>query len=326
MTSIAPQDVSKNFFTMKHLVLSGFSILITVTGLSQGLFIANFEQQQTYTSLYHDLDDPNHPHPLLNNNQEPILNVVGVNNNLGFSAYYLPYDDPGTGLSDGDEVGVTNDTTTVGAFYEGNQGYVLSDIDGNYILTFSEVSLNPSGQNMVSCSLFIKESTYEGDGTQNIANSDRIAIYVINPTDGSKIDLIDTTGSDIDDLNIEGQWLTFSAEIPEFEQAQLVVEARNNASNEAFYIDDIRFDSTMSIFNHEASISAVVPNPINQSFGLTKRPSDLKEIYIQNIFGRIIWRGDANQNEWAIPELNSGLYFLNLTNKNRIYTQKIIKQ
>lgn len=74
---------------MKHLVLSGFSILITVTGLSQGLFIANFEQQQTYTSLYHDLDDPNHPHPLLNNNQEPILNVVAVNNNLGYSAYYL---------------------------------------------------------------------------------------------------------------------------------------------------------------------------------------------------------------------------------------------
>lgn len=108
--------------------------------------------------------------------------------------------------------------------------------------------------------------------------------------------LIDTTGHDIDDLDIEGQWLNLSAHIPEFDLAQLIIEARNNASNEAFFIDDVHFEGRLSVPNNFNPALVAAPNPIDQYFSLARRPSDLKEIYIQNIFGRIVWRGDTRQN------------------------------
>ena len=311
---------------MKQHVLSGLCLIMTHLGPAQEVFIANFEQLPTYNNLYHDLQDPNLPHPLVNNFEEPILNSESNNNLLGFSAFYTPYDDPSTGLSDGDQVGITDDTATVGSFYEGTQGYVLSDIDGNFTLNFSEVTLERWSETMVYCSVFIKESTYEGDGTQNAANSDRLAIYVLNPQSGDKIYLIDTTGHDIDDLDIEGQWLNLSAHIPEFDLAQLIIEARNNASNEAFFIDDVHFEGRLSVPNNFNPALVAAPNPIDQYFSLARRPSDLKEIYIQNIFGRIVWRGDTRQNAWTVGHLNSGLYFLNIKGQENIWTQKIIKK
>lgn len=311
---------------MKQHVLSGLCLMMTHLGQTQEVFIANFEQLPTYNSLYHDLQDPNLPHALVNNLEEPILNSESNNHLLGFSAFYTPYDDPSTGLSDGDQVGITDDTATVGTFYEGTQGYVLSDIDGNFTLNFSEVTLERWSETMVYCSVFIKESTYEGDGTQNAANSDRLAVYVLNPLNGDKIYLIDTTGHDIDDLDIEGQWLNLSAHIPEFDQAQLIIEARNNASNEAFFIDDIRFEGQLSIPNNVNPALVAAPNPIDQYFSLARRPSDLKEIYIQNIFGHIVWRGDTRQNAWTVGHLNSGLYFLNIEGQEKTWTRKIIKK
>ncbi len=311
---------------MKKHVFSGLFFLLIQTGQAQELIVADFEQQPVFTGLYFDLEDPSTAHPLINNPQEPIINAEPNNQQLGFSSYYTPYDDPSTGLSDGDQVGITDDTDSVGAFYEGNQGYVLSDIDGNFSLTFSEVTLENWSQTTVYCSVFIKESTYEGDGTQNAANSDRLAIYVLNPLSGEKIDLLDTTGHDIDELDIEGRWLNFSTQIPGFNRAQLIVEARNNASSEAFFIDDIRFEGQLSVVDHSEVKSVAAPNPIDQYFSLDRRPSDLKEIYIQNIFGRIIWRGDTRQNIWTIGHLNSGLYFLNIAEQDKTWTQKIIKK
>ncbi len=311
---------------MKQHVMTGFCLIVIHLAQAQELFIANFEAQPTYSSLYHDLEDPNTPHPLINNFEEPILNVDSNNNQLGYQAFYTPYDDPSNGLSDGDQVGITDDIATVGSFYEGSQGYVMSDIDGNFTLNFAEVSLSEWSEVIVSCQVFIKESTYEGDGTQNASNSDRLAIYVTNPINGDKIDLLDTTGSDIDDLNIEGRWLSLSASIPEFDSAQLVVEARNNASSEAFYIDHVQFQGQLGARDHLQHQTAVIPNPIDYNFSLTRRPSALKEIYIQNIFGRIVWRGDVTQESWGIAHLNSGLYFLNVADSDNFSTQKIIKK
>ncbi len=68
------------------------------------------------------------------------------------------------------------------------------------------------------------------------------------------------------------------------------------------------------------------PNPVDQYFSLARRPSDLKEIYIQNIFGRIVWRGDTSQNAWNVGHLNSGLYFLNIERQEKNWSQKIIKK
>ena len=174
----------------------------------------------------------------------------------------------------------------VGAFSQGNQGYIMSDIDGNFILTFSEVDLNGMDQITVSCDAFINQTSYEGDGVNNASNSDRIAIYIINPETGDRIDLINSTGQDINDLNIAGQ---------------------------------------LGLTGPNHSNSRVVPNPVTTNFSISSRPFDLRAIYIKNIFGRTVWRGSSEHSAWEISHLNSGLYFLNIERDNSTWTQKIIK-
>jgi hypothetical protein len=82
----------------------------------------------------------------------------------------------------------------------------------------------------------------------------------------------------------------------------------------------------LSVPNNFNPALVAAPNPIDQYFSLARRPSDLKEIYIQNIFGRIVWRGDTRQNAWTVGHLTSGLYFLNIKGQENIWIQKIIKK
>ena len=56
----------------------------------------------------------------------------------GFDAYYVSTGS--VGLTDGDYVGVTSYSTTVGSFTEGTQGYQMSDTDGIMIMNTSTVS------------------------------------------------------------------------------------------------------------------------------------------------------------------------------------------
>ena len=311
---------------MRIQILSSICLLtLNLNSFSQALFHANFEEHPVTSALYYDTEDPSLPHPLTNNPDQPLLNVDALGPALGYQASYIPYDQDSTGFGDGDHVGITDSQNMVGAFSQGNQGYIMSDIDVNFILTFSEVDLNGMDQITVSCDAFINQASYEGDGVNNASNSDRIAIYIINPETGDRIDLINSTGQDINDLNIEGRWLNLSANLSGFNRAQLVIEARNNASDEAFFIDNIKFEGQLGLTGPNHSNSRVVPNPVTTNFSISSRPFDLRAIYIKNIFGRTVWRGSSEHSAWEISHLNSGLYFLNIERDNSTWTQKIIK-
>lgn len=167
---------------MRIQILSSICLLtLSLNSFSQALFHANFEEHPVTSALYYDTEDPSLPHPLTNNPDQPLLNVDALGPALGYQASYIPYDQASKGLGDGDHVGITDNQNMVGAFSQGNQGYIMSDIDGNFILTFSEVDLNGMDQITVSCDAFINQTSYEGDGVNNASNSDRIAIYIINP-------------------------------------------------------------------------------------------------------------------------------------------------
>ena len=201
----------------------------------------SFEEPAAVGGSYTDTGDAAVAHDLVNNAGEPLVDYVAAATELGFDAVYEPYDTPGSGLTDGDFVGVTDFTGGVGAYTDGTQGYQISDSDGNMITTFDLVDMGGFTNNEVSLDLFINSTGYEGDGTVNESGSDRIRVYVVDMTDGTEYDLLDTTGSDINDLAIEGAWQNLSVSLPDDAQAELVFEVRTNSSSEAVYMDNVVF-------------------------------------------------------------------------------------
>ena len=77
---------------------------------------------------------------------------------VSYGASYMTTN--GTGLTDGDYVGVTSYSTTVGSFTEGTQGYQMSDTDGIMMMNTSTVSAVDS----VSLDLFVQSTSWEGLG------------------------------------------------------------------------------------------------------------------------------------------------------------------
>ena len=112
---------------------------------------------------------------------------------VGYGASYVSTNS--TGLTDGDYVGVTSYSTTVGSFTEGTQGYQISDTDGIMMVNTSTVSAVDS----VSLDLFVQSTSWEA--------SDYIKISFVGTTTTV---LLDTQGLDIDlDFpTYEGAWTT----------------------------------------------------------------------------------------------------------------------
>ncbi|WP_394178360.1 ExeM/NucH family extracellular endonuclease [Yoonia maritima] len=135
-----------------------------------------------------------------------------------------------TGISDADFIGVQNYTGTVGEFTDGMQGYELSDADGLLVMTFDEIDLSAVGEVTLSLDTFVQSTGWEAD--------DLINIYVV--TDQGTVSLLDSTGQDIDDMDIEGAWMNLSTTLGEdINTAQLIVEFDSNSSSEAIYFDNV---------------------------------------------------------------------------------------
>ncbi|NND64120.1 MAG: hypothetical protein HKN48_13090, partial [Flavobacteriaceae bacterium] len=190
---------------MKKITLLA-ALLVGVASFAQ-IASTSFEEPAVFTVQYIDLLDPNMAHGLADNADEPFVNWTTTGGEMGFSARYEPYDTPDVGLTDGDFVGVTDFAATVTAYTDGLQGYQISDADGNFILEFDTVDLTGTSAPGMSIDYFIAETGYEGDGTVNESSSDRLRIYVKDLTNATEIDILDTTGSDINDLGIEGTWI-----------------------------------------------------------------------------------------------------------------------
>ena len=144
----------------------------------------------------------------------------------GYDAYYVSTGS--VGLTDGDYVGVTSYSTTVGSFTEGTQGYQMSDTDGIMIVNTTSVSAVDS----VSLDLFVQSTSWE--------TSDYVTVSFIGTTTTV---LLDTNGFDIDlDFpTYEGVWTTVSGAVSG--DGYISVEFSSNAATESIYIDNIMFYS-----------------------------------------------------------------------------------
>ena len=211
----------------------------------------SFEEPAT-GSIYTDTGDPSTDHDLINNTGEAPVNYTSVGGELGFSSSYVNSLDD-VGLTDGDFVGVSGYTGDVGAYTEGSQGFELQDCDGTMIISLDAVDISSYSNPSVNLDLFVNSTGWETD--------DYIRVY-IEFEDMSTLDLLNTSGSDIDNLGIEGFWQTLSASLSGHTSAILHVELLSNSSSESIYLDNVLFRDFSAPQLVTLTVSDDIPNVV----------------------------------------------------------------
>ena len=310
---------------MKKITLLA-AILIGATTFAQNTS-TSFEEPEAIGGKYFDLDDPATAHQLADNAGEPIVNFTSTGGEMGYKAYYAPYDEPGEGLVDGDFVGVTTFTPTGSDPYpDGDQGYQISDVDGNYILEFDEITTTSTGPSF-SINYFIADDGYEGDGTENSAGSDRIRIYVKDLTNSTEHDILNSTGSDINDLGIQGVWQagTTTGLSGDGATFQLVIEVRCNSANEAFFFDNVQFDGQLGLGENTQEIFSIYPNPASNGYvNITSTISGDKNVSVYNVLGKQVIQATLVTDRLNVSELSSGVYIMKITQNGVSSTKKLV--
>jgi hypothetical protein len=289
------------------------------------LAYTSFEEAAVFSIDYTDTGDATIAHDLINNTGEPLVDYTFVNQEMGFNARYEPYNNPGDGLTDGDLVGVTDSPPTSGTpFPEGQQGYEISDVDGNFILEFDPViAISPT----ISVDYYISETGYEGDGTSNTSGSDRLRIFIKDLGDNTEYDLLNTTGNDINDLGIEGSWNTVSLSIENSPNinVQLIIEARTNSGSEAFFFDNISFEQLLGDRKFESDYFAMYPNPNDKGYvNITSKTDGIKEVIVFDILGQQVINTRLTSERLDISALSGGIYIVEIEQGQVKTTKKLV--
>jgi len=300
------------------------ALLISAASFAQIAGYTSFEEPGIVTIQYVDLGDPNVAHDLVNNVDEPNVDFTAAGGEMGFDASYSPYDVPSVGLTDGDWVGVTGFTGDVTAFTDGDQGYGIGDIDGNYTLEFDTVDLTGYTGITLGIDYYLNETGYEGDGTLNEEGSDRMRIYVKDLTNATEIDILNTTGSDINDLGIEGVWQNGLVNIPNGITMQLVVEVRTNSGSEVLYLDHIVIDGILGLGDTNENTFSIYPNPANDFVNITSQFSGDKNIAVYDVLGKQVINTTISSDRLNISELTTGIYIMQISQNGVSSTKKLV--
>ncbi len=310
---------------MKKIILLFSFIFVGWLSYAQ-IAYTSFEEPAAVGGQYTDTGDASTAHDLVNNNNEPLVDFTSSGGEIGFNARYVPYDTPGVGLTDGDYVGVTTYTGGgVGSYPDGSQGYQISDTDGNFILEFDVVDLSGYSNVEVMVNYFIRSTGYEGDGTVNDSGNDRMRIYIKDLTNNAEIDILNTTGNDINDLGIEGVWQQGIVPLPDNIQAQLVVEVRTNGGSEALFLDHIVFDQNLSVNANDFDKFKIYPNPVTSDFVYinSELPGQM-DVSIYDLLGNEVLSLQTVGNKINISSLNEGIYIIKITQEGTTSTRKLI--
>lgn len=219
---------------MAIVTIAGFAAAASAGG--QVIAFTSFENAFV-GDQYVDTGDASMDHDLINNAGQSDVDFLADGVEIGFDSFYFNSRND-VGLTDGDFVGATNFTGTVGAFTDGVQGFELQDADGTMRTTFDTVTSPLGAPNSrvdfewsLCFDFFVQETGWESD--------DRIRIWV--DADGTEIDIINTMGSDIDDLGIEDRWITGFLDLTGYANITLMVELESNSGSESLYLDNIVF-------------------------------------------------------------------------------------
>ncbi|MBH33574.1 MAG: hypothetical protein CMB75_04170, partial [Euryarchaeota archaeon] len=157
---------------------------------------------------------------------------------LGYQASWAPSANSGSGLTDGDYVGVTDYTGEVGAYLDGRLGYQMSDTDGAMSLTLD--AIDPTGLTAV-VSYFLADTTYEDDDSVSIEFVGSLSTISLLSANG--VSATDAAGGDGMEA-LAGAWTTVSADISAAGTGSLVMTFDSNAGTEALYLDNVYFTTS----------------------------------------------------------------------------------
>ena len=210
---------------MKRLLATGlFASMITGTATADLLWSTSFEDTNDLGDKYYDYGDAAVDHWLTNNEGQAAVNGDG------FSAWYGSTG--GVGLTDGDYVGVTNYTGGgMGSYYDGSQGYQMSDTDGIFELHFDGYEGNATS---ISIAIYIADTGYEAADNFSIhwgADPDNGTLFELDGNGG------DGNGSDLEDAS--GTWMFLEFDISDLGSGHLHVRGESNSSTEAYFIDAV---------------------------------------------------------------------------------------
>lgn len=175
-------------------------------------------------------------HALINNANQPIVNFtpgVGVPE-LGFSSSWYTNNDGTPGLTDGQFMGA------YGGFFgqipDGDHCFIMSDTEGMARLSFDAVDLAGTTAPEASIWVRLNGTSWEAD--------DFLHIYAVMD-DGlgnlNEATLLDTRGLDIDNLNIEGDFIKFTAALTPGTSAKLVIDFDSDVTVENVRFDQVQF-------------------------------------------------------------------------------------
>lgn len=216
---------------MKNAITIGAIAALSGSAIAGPALLASTSFENGFVGdQYVDTGDASMDHDLVNNVGQSWVDFINDGSEVGFDAYYRNTRGD-VGLTDGDFVGFTNFAGTVGSFTDGSQGYELQDADGLMGMQFD--TIGSTGFIDITMDLFIQETGWESD--------DSIRIWAV-VDGGVEIDLLNTIGSDIDDLLIEGSWLNLSADLSGYLEATLFVELDSNSGSESIYLDNVRWN------------------------------------------------------------------------------------
>ncbi len=209
---------------MKKVLVAGLLASFATSGAMAGvIYSQSFENIDWLGDKYYDTGDAAVDHWLVNNPFEAAVNGDG------FSAWYEAFDPASVGLTDGDYVGVTNYGSQ--GFYDGDQGYQMSDIDGFMELHFDGYEGSATS---VSIAIYIADTGYEAADNFSIHwGSDPVngTLYSLDGTGG------DGNGSVLEDAS--GSWMFLEFDVSTLGEGHLHVRGASNSGSEAYFIDAV---------------------------------------------------------------------------------------
>ncbi len=187
---------------------------------------------------------PNSETPLVITNSTAASDAAG---DLGFSAAWFNTRNL-NGVTEGDRLGVRQETFLTQPYPDGDRGYTISDGEGLIVLTFDPVDVSGYADVTVSVTAFLFTTDYEPEDS----------LVIEAQTDAGTVALIDTTTTGIEGSIAEGTFVPLTAALPEAATSvQVVVAYESNLLIELLMVDDIRIEAGTRVLPEPATSAAL---------------------------------------------------------------------